>query len=191
MREEFGRKRVDLIDAATRYYIHPNRKYPLPVYIHGKFVEMEAYAHDMYAAKFVPSALSNKLTAAVKDLTPELQEKARQERLRKVEAQREAAKLGVYPAPPASGSSSPISDPGASTSYSSRFACFSPCKGPDIQHQCRAASRQRTENAPLGSPSRRCGLRAPQAARGSRRCARLRASRARVSPTEARTGGWL
>ncbi|KAJ6575304.1 C-terminal domain of homeodomain 1-domain-containing protein [Mycena capillaripes] len=119
LREEFGRKRVDLIDAATRYYVHPNRKYPLPADIHGKFVEMEAFAKEMYAAKFVPSALSNKLTAAVKDLTPELQEQAREQRWQKVQVEREAAKLG-YPSPPPSGASSPISDPGASTSFAGR-----------------------------------------------------------------------
>ncbi|KAJ7619209.1 C-terminal domain of homeodomain 1-domain-containing protein [Mycena polygramma] len=120
LREEFGRKRVNLIDAATRYYIRPSRKYPLPVDIHGKFVEMEAYAKEMYAAKLVPSALSNQLTAAVKDLTPELQEQARQQRLQKLEAQREAARLGVYPSPAPSGASSPTSDPGASTSFAGR-----------------------------------------------------------------------
>jgi hypothetical protein len=120
LREEFGRKRVDLIDAATRFYLHPNRKYPLSPDIHGKFVQMEAFAQDMYAAKLVPSALSNKLTAAVKDLTPERQEEARLQRLRKAQAKRDVAKLGVYPSPPASGASSPVSDPGASTSYSGR-----------------------------------------------------------------------
>ncbi|KAF8216030.1 C-terminal domain of homeodomain 1-domain-containing protein [Mycena galopus ATCC 62051] len=118
LREDFGRKRVDLIDAAKRYFLGTNDKHPLPVDIHGKFVQMEAFAHDMYAAKFVPSALSNKLTAAVKDLTPELQEKARLERLQKLQAQREAAKLGVYPSPAPSGASSPTSDAGRKRSYS-------------------------------------------------------------------------
>ncbi|KAJ6503348.1 hypothetical protein C8R47DRAFT_1316586 [Mycena vitilis] len=120
LREEFGRKRVNLIDAATRYYVRPSRKYPLPVDVHGKFVEMEAYAKEMYAAKLVPSALSNQLTAAVKDLTPELQAQARQQRMQKLEAQREAARLGVYPSPAPSGASSPTSDPGASTSFAGR-----------------------------------------------------------------------
>ncbi|KAF7347676.1 Homeodomain 1 [Mycena venus] len=150
LREEFGRKRVDLIDAARRYYIHPNRRYPLPAYIHGKFVEMEAFAHDMYAAKFVPSALSNKLTAAVKDLTPELQEKARQERLKKAQADKEAAKLGIYPSPPASGASSPISDPGASTSYAGHKRSHSESSDDDYS----ANKRSRTDGAStLPSPS--------------------------------------
>ncbi|KAJ6520005.1 hypothetical protein C8R45DRAFT_953547 [Mycena sanguinolenta] len=115
LREEFGRKRTDLIDAATRHFIGTADKSPLPVDIHGKFVQMEVYAQDMYAAKFMPSALSNKMTAAVKDLTPELQEKARLERLQKLKAQREAAK---YPSPAPSGSSSPTSDASRKRAYS-------------------------------------------------------------------------
>ncbi|KAJ7925966.1 C-terminal domain of homeodomain 1-domain-containing protein [Mycena leptocephala] len=148
LREEFGRKRVDLIDAATRYYVHPNRKYPLPTDIHGRFVEMEAFAREMYAAKFVPSALSNKLTAAVKEITPELQEKARLERRQKLQAEREAAKLGFYPSPAPSGSSSPISDPGASTSFAGRKRSSSEVSDADDSF----TKRSRTDDFGLPSP---------------------------------------
>ncbi|KAJ7207381.1 C-terminal domain of homeodomain 1-domain-containing protein [Mycena haematopus] len=116
--EDFGHKRVDLVAAAERHFLGTNPKYPLPVDIQGKFVQMEAFAHDMYAAKFVPSALSNKLMAAVKDLTPELQQKARLERLQKLQAQREAAKRAAYPSPAPSGASSPTSDAGRKRTYS-------------------------------------------------------------------------
>ncbi|KAF7347678.1 hypothetical protein MVEN_01524900 [Mycena venus] len=78
LREEFSRKRVHLIDAATRYY-NSNHKHPLPRNIQEKFAQMEAFARNMYAARVIPSALS----AAVKDLTPELQEKPRRQRLPK------------------------------------------------------------------------------------------------------------
>ncbi|KAJ7897031.1 hypothetical protein B0H14DRAFT_2557713 [Mycena olivaceomarginata] len=145
LREEFGRKRVDLIDAATRFYLHPNRKYPLSPDIHGKFVQMEAFAQDMYAAKLVPSALSNKLTAAVKDLTPERQEEARLQRLRKAQAKRDVAKLGVYPSPPVSGASSPVSDPGASTSYSGRKRSRSEASSDDDEDSL--SKRFRTDGA--------------------------------------------
>ncbi|KAJ7246336.1 hypothetical protein B0H12DRAFT_765591 [Mycena haematopus] len=149
-REEFGRKRANLVDAATRYYVHPNPKDPLPVHLHGKFVQMEAFAHDMYASKLVPSALSNKLMAAVKDLTPELQEKARLERLQKLHAQREAAQRGGYPSPAPSGASSPISDPGASTSYASRKRSFS--ESSDDDHES-LNKRSRTDDGAFALPS--------------------------------------
>ncbi|KAF8216020.1 hypothetical protein K438DRAFT_1799929 [Mycena galopus ATCC 62051] len=147
LREEYGRKRKDLIDAATRYYVHPNHKYPLPVDIQGRFAQMEAFAQDMYAAKLVPSALSNKLTAAVKELTPERQEKARLERMWKVQTQREAAKLGVYPSPPASGPSSPISDPGASTSRKRSYSESSDTDDDSL------SKRSRTDDGAFTLPS--------------------------------------
>ncbi|KAJ7446468.1 C-terminal domain of homeodomain 1-domain-containing protein [Mycena galericulata] len=139
LREEFGRKRMDMVDAAHRYFISGT---PLPPDINGKFVQIEANAHGMYAAKFVPSALSNKLSAAVKDLTPELQEKAREERWQKLQAQREAAKLGVYPSPVSSGASSPISDPGASTSGHKR----SSSDASEFDHS--SNKRSRTDDGP-------------------------------------------
>ncbi|KAJ7751302.1 C-terminal domain of homeodomain 1-domain-containing protein [Mycena maculata] len=142
LREEFGRKRIDMVDAAHRFFISEDRFNPLPDYIRGRFVQIEASARDMYGAKFVPSALSNKLTAAVKDLTPELQEKARAERLKKLDARRAAASLGVYPSPVLSGASSPISDAGASTSGHKR----SSSEASDVEYS--SSKRSRTDDGP-------------------------------------------
>ncbi|KAJ6520012.1 hypothetical protein C8R45DRAFT_918853 [Mycena sanguinolenta] len=122
LREDFGRKRADLVDAATRHFMGTDDKTPLPVDIHGKLVRMEAFAQDMYAARLVPSALSNKLSAAVKDLTPERREQARLERLRKLETRRAAAK---YPSPAPSDAPSPVSDYGALTSSAGRKRSYS------------------------------------------------------------------
>ncbi|KAJ7110030.1 C-terminal domain of homeodomain 1-domain-containing protein [Mycena epipterygia] len=149
LREEFGRKRNDMIDAARRFYISPDRRYPLSPDIHGRFVEMEAYAHEMYAAKFLPSALSTKLTTAVKDLTPELQEKARKERWEKLQAQREAAK---YPSPVSSGASSPISDPGASTSLAGRKRSSSEASDDYDSFRKRSRNDDGSEGVALPSP---------------------------------------
>ncbi|KAJ7161395.1 C-terminal domain of homeodomain 1-domain-containing protein [Mycena crocata] len=120
LREEFGRKRIDMVDAAHRFFISPHPTHPLPPNLHGKFMQIEAFAREMYAHKFLPSELSHKLTAAVKDLTPAMQEKVREERWQKLQGQREAAKLSVYPSPAHSGASSPVSDDGASTSFAGR-----------------------------------------------------------------------
>ncbi|KAF7339309.1 Homeodomain 1 [Mycena sanguinolenta] len=122
LREDFGRKRADLIAAATRHFIGTDDKSSLPADIHGKLVQMEAFAQDMYAAKLVPSALSNKLSAAVKDLTPERREKARLDRLHKLETRRAAAN---YPSPAPSDAPSPVSDSGASTSSAGRKRSYS------------------------------------------------------------------
>ncbi|KAJ7225326.1 hypothetical protein GGX14DRAFT_556129 [Mycena pura] len=109
LREEFGGKRADMVEVAARYF-HPGSTEPLPLDIQARFLEVETLARDIYGHGFIPSALSNKTSAAVKDLTPELQEKARQERLEMARA------ANSYPSPAPSGLSSPISDPGASTS---------------------------------------------------------------------------
>ncbi|KAJ7603304.1 C-terminal domain of homeodomain 1-domain-containing protein [Roridomyces roridus] len=108
LREEFNRKRADMVHAAECYFVRPDPENPLLPIVDAKFAEIQAYAEDMYAAKFIPSALSNKLSAAVKDLTPELQAKAREEKWKRLQAQREAAKLGIYPSPATSGPSSPV-----------------------------------------------------------------------------------
>jgi hypothetical protein len=110
LREEFGGKRGDMVEVAARYF-HPAGAVPLPLDIQARFVEVEALARDIYGHRFIPSAPSKKMSAAVKDLlTPERQEEARQERLEMARA------ANSYPSPAPSGLSSPISDPGASTS---------------------------------------------------------------------------
>ncbi|KAJ7293148.1 C-terminal domain of homeodomain 1-domain-containing protein [Mycena rebaudengoi] len=112
LREEFGRRRPEILDAAKRHFVSPDPKNPLSTSIVGRFVQMKANAEELYGDKLIPSALSLKLSTAVKDLTPELQAQAEKERKLKEEAARLA-----YPSPaPSSGASSPISDPGASTS---------------------------------------------------------------------------
>ncbi|KAJ7705991.1 hypothetical protein B0H17DRAFT_605656 [Mycena rosella] len=73
LREEFYRKRNSMVDAAKTYFLTKN---PLPPHIYGKFVEIETAALDLYKGKFDTSALSNRLITSLKDLTPELQEKA-------------------------------------------------------------------------------------------------------------------
>ncbi|KAJ6604844.1 hypothetical protein DFH09DRAFT_323649 [Mycena vulgaris] len=133
LREEFGRKRNDMIDAARTYY----RGTTLPNHLHGKFVIMEDFAKAMYAAKFRPSPFTNKMTAAVKTFTPELQEQGREEkRRRKLESD-----AAAYPSPTSSSASSPISDPGASTSRKRSSSDSS-----DDEHSFR--KRSRTDDGP-------------------------------------------
>ncbi|KAJ7492441.1 C-terminal domain of homeodomain 1-domain-containing protein [Mycena latifolia] len=141
LREEFYRKRSALVDAARRYYKIDGGP-PLPDIIIGRFVQIDSFAQEMYAAKLEPSPLSLKLTTAIKDLTPELQEKAQeQRRQQKLQAQRDAASAAAYPSPASSGASSPISDPGASTS---RKRSSSDVSG----YECSFSKRSRTDDGP-------------------------------------------
>ncbi|KAJ6621172.1 C-terminal domain of homeodomain 1-domain-containing protein [Mycena sp. CBHHK59/15] len=147
LRDDFGRRRLDLVNDAKRFFISDDPRNPLPVELVGKFTKMKTFAEEMYAAKFVPSQLSNKLTSAVKTLTPELQEKAREERFRKLQAQREASKNAhAYPSPAPSGAPSPISDPGASSSsqsFASRKRSSSDASDDDSSNK-----RSRTDDGP-------------------------------------------
>ncbi|KAF7307083.1 Homeodomain 1 [Mycena indigotica] len=92
LRSEFGRRRADMLAAAARYF-HPASTQPLAPGLQGRFAEIELNAREVYGERFIPSALSNKIAAAVKDMTPDLREQAR---------------------------SLPVSDVGASTSSPSR-----------------------------------------------------------------------
>ncbi|KAJ7048275.1 hypothetical protein C8F01DRAFT_1192846 [Mycena amicta] len=104
LREEFRRKRAAMCDVAARYF-HPGSTNLLPPALQGRFAEIEVNAREIYANKFIPSPLSNKMAAAVKDMTPELRKQAR------------SKAAVVYPTPVHSTASSPISDAGASTSH--------------------------------------------------------------------------
>ncbi|KAJ7225323.1 hypothetical protein GGX14DRAFT_638117 [Mycena pura] len=100
LKDEFGKKRTDMVDAARRYFVRAEAARPLSPAVQVRFGEIEAFAQAMYAAKLLP--------AKADKLTPEQQEKARRERLRKAKAAK------AYPSPAPSGASSPVSESGAS-----------------------------------------------------------------------------
>nr|GAT48409.1 homeodomain 1 [Mycena chlorophos] len=101
-KQEFGRQRNAMCEAAARYF-HPASTEPVSPRLRSYFAEIEFNAREAYASKLIPTTLSNKMAAAVKDMTPELREQAMLER--------ELAAV-AYPTP----ADSPISDEGASTS---------------------------------------------------------------------------
>ncbi|CAK5280596.1 unnamed protein product [Mycena citricolor] len=77
LREEFDRRRADMIDAAHRFFIHPIRGQPLPQEIFAEFAKIEQTTREMYAGKFIPGDLSNKMAAVVRDMSVEKLEKTR------------------------------------------------------------------------------------------------------------------
>ncbi|KAJ7631134.1 hypothetical protein FB45DRAFT_557844 [Roridomyces roridus] len=105
LREEFSRRRGDMVDAAERFFVRPDPESPLLPAIGPKFAQIRACAEHMYTAKFIPSAFPDK----IKDPTREVQADAQG----KLQAQREAAR-----SPPAEFNPSfPVSDEGASMSH--------------------------------------------------------------------------
>ncbi|RDB29068.1 Mating-type protein beta1-1 [Hypsizygus marmoreus] len=95
----FANKRVDIVDAATRFFVKPDDKRPLDSNIELEFASVEKRANDLYAEKFSESTLATKLDVAVKDLTPEMKARARTEERRRRQAANEALAASSYPSP--------------------------------------------------------------------------------------------
>lgn len=90
----FSNKRSDMVDAATRFYANDERL-SLSQDAEHAFVSIMKNAKDLYADKFVETALATKLAMAVKDLTPEIKASAKAEKLR----QRQKKDRDAYPSP--------------------------------------------------------------------------------------------
>ncbi|KAF7303179.1 Homeodomain 1 [Mycena kentingensis (nom. inval.)] len=117
---------------AAKEYFHPTSSQTVSPSLQGRFAEIEANARDLYSHLFIPSALSNKMAAAVKDMTPELRRKARLER---------KTKMSIHPRP--------ISDPGASTSQS-------PLEFPSVEPLAPPQNRKRRlSESDASSPTKR------------------------------------
>ncbi|KAJ7808215.1 hypothetical protein B0H14DRAFT_2870540 [Mycena olivaceomarginata] len=144
LREEFGRKRVDLIDAATRFYLHPNRKYPLSPTSTASSCRWRRSRRTCMPRSSFParSRTSSRLRSKT---SPRNARRSRLQRLRKAQAKRDVAKLGVYPSRRRQAHPLPVSDPGASTSYSGRKRSRSEASSDDDEDSL--SKRFRTDGA--------------------------------------------
>jgi hypothetical protein len=114
-RKRFSNKRVEIVDAATRFFVSVDPARPLDPNIELELVSLETRAKDLYLEKFSESALASKLDVAVKDMTPEmkLQAKSNESRRRQQEKEardrtkRDAQAASSYPSPHRSLSLSP------------------------------------------------------------------------------------
>ncbi|KAG5650512.1 hypothetical protein H0H81_011990 [Sphagnurus paluster] len=100
----FNNKRVEIVDAATRFFIQDDPKRPIDPTIEYEFISMKKRAQDLYVDKFTESVLVAKLDVAVKNLTPrtKAEAKAEEQRLRQLQKDRNS-----YPSPERSPEQSP------------------------------------------------------------------------------------
>ena len=79
----FCNKRVDIVDAATRFFVQGDSKPSLDPNIPLQFVAIETRAKELYSDKFTESVLATKLDVAVKDMTPEMKARAKENQRRR------------------------------------------------------------------------------------------------------------
>lgn len=114
-RKQFSNKRIEIVESASQFFLHPNPDRPLDSDVAIAFATIETCAKDLYAERFAESALAAKLDVAVKDMTPEMKDQAKaDERRRKQQARqdrdqawRDAQAASSYPSPRRSPSSPP------------------------------------------------------------------------------------
>jgi hypothetical protein len=120
-RQHFSNKRVDIVEAATRFFLQGGAERTLDLSIDPtpnldiEFVSIETRAKDLYSDKFSESTLAAVLDVSVKDLTPEAKAEARsagkarrqREREAKYQVQQDAQAASSYPSPARSISGTP------------------------------------------------------------------------------------
>ncbi|KAF9455825.1 C-terminal domain of homeodomain 1-domain-containing protein [Collybia nuda] len=84
-REMFSNKRVDIVDAAMRFFGEDDTHRPLDENIRFRFLEIEMRVRELYDEKLSESALATKLDIVVKDMTSE---RKAQETVRKLRQRR-------------------------------------------------------------------------------------------------------
>ncbi|GLB35907.1 hypothetical protein LshimejAT787_0301950 [Lyophyllum shimeji] len=92
----FSNKRVDIVDAATRFFVEDDPKRPLDPTIEYEFIAIKKSAKDLYVDKFSESDLAARLDMAVKNLTPQRKAEAMAERLRQLQLRKDRES---YPSP--------------------------------------------------------------------------------------------
>lgn len=106
-KSRFSNRRVDIIDAATRFFFQSDAKRPLDPGVELEFAEIEARAKDLYSDKFIESPLAIKLDVAVKDLTSDIKKQVKDQKKRLKQANRSMRDALCYPSPERSPGTSP------------------------------------------------------------------------------------
>ncbi|KAG6839539.1 hypothetical protein C0991_001777 [Blastosporella zonata] len=91
----FSNKRVDIVDAATRFYAD-DEKLTLGQDVELAFISIMKNAKDLYSDKFGETPLASKLATVVKDLTPQTKAEAKAERMRQLQLKKDR---DAYPSP--------------------------------------------------------------------------------------------
>nr|QQL12050.1 mating-type protein HD1.1 [Hypsizygus marmoreus] len=96
----FSNRRIDIVDAATRFFVRDDPKRPVDPNLELEFASIEKRAKDLYSDKFSESDLAAKLDMAVKNLTPEMKAKAKAEERRRMQFQMDdISAISSYPSP--------------------------------------------------------------------------------------------
>ena len=112
-KERFANKRIEIVDAATRFFLHQDEKRPVDANIEIEFAAIEKRAKDLYSARFTESTLALQLDLAVKDSTPEMKVRIEEPQGRRKEQEKRAADWSItraassYPSPAHSPSCTP------------------------------------------------------------------------------------
>lgn len=147
-KKSFSNKRVDIVAAATSFFLQDDSAHLVNA-THGMdFVLIEKQAKDLYHNKFSQSDLASKLDVAVKDLTPEMKAEAKEEERRRRQEMHASRTIAIssYPSPAQSPQRSPEPTPvtyedepdasgSQSISMTSRKRRRSPSADPSELHQ--------------------------------------------------------
>ncbi|KAG5638549.1 hypothetical protein DXG03_004102 [Asterophora parasitica] len=105
-KKQFANKRLDIVDAATRFFVKEDAKRSLDSTVELEFAHILKSAKELYADRFEETKLATKLDIAVKDFTPTIKAQAREDRERR-RREENALAATSYPSPQRSPSRSP------------------------------------------------------------------------------------
>ena len=108
-KDYFSNKRVDIVDAANRFFLRSDEKCPLDANVELRFTAIEKRAKDLSSDRFAESPLALKLDFAVKDWTPGMDQRCGGEREQSTSGQSkwDALAAASYPSPAISPSRTP------------------------------------------------------------------------------------
>ncbi|KAJ3505471.1 hypothetical protein NMY22_g17576 [Coprinellus aureogranulatus] len=108
-RKHFDNKRVNIVDAAERFFLNTDPSRPLPRIIENEFANVQLRIHELYSAKFEESRLAVQLANPVTNLMLNCGQEvkpSRKSQSRKIGSSVTSAALG-YPTPQSSPATSP------------------------------------------------------------------------------------
>jgi hypothetical protein len=152
----FSNKRVDIVDAATRFLVQEDPKRPLDSNVELEFVAIETRAKDLYFQKFSESTLATKLDVAIKDMTPEMKAQAKEDKRRRKREEKEkrsaqdALATSSYPSPARSPNRSPVPSPSPLSEDG-----VQPLSDPDVSNKRRHPSLGPNVSGAVDQPSKR------------------------------------
>ncbi|KAG6817758.1 hypothetical protein H0H87_004549 [Tephrocybe sp. NHM501043] len=144
---QFGNKQADIVDAAKRFFVQPDERRPLGEALEMEFTQVEVATKSLYADKFEQTTLAAKLDVAVKDLTPEMKEQARQEALKR----RQTA--SSYPSPLRSPARSP--EPVEFSPLEQDLELYTTLPDAIFKRKCRSVSPEADDNTSTNRPAKR------------------------------------